>query len=508
MKNRLILIAIALASVFIVYGLSQTSRLEITTTGGSQTNYSYAVMKQSNDKSSSTKSDSNVFSKTLATGSYEVKVTQGSLSSYAVVKTAGFFRTTKITADLKPELARSFVGDNPAVCMSLLGTTLLSNDCGGLSSDIYTHIPSTPTQPTYVDTALSPYGHFEGNARTKAGTLALFASQPPVPDNVDAAPPILHTVYTYDPTGATFQPKEKAVLDGLSSGESYSLQAYRDGFIAYDKQFTQVFYYASIHAKPVNITLEQPKTSGLNALSLSSNEKGELAVAYASAIEDEEASKNRNKSTNTEIIVSENDKSTHLTFNARYSTISYCGANLCMLNSDKHILEINTISGTSTNQIFAIHNVSKAATDDHGILALRQDGLLRIDPESKVGYIEYSLGRYQSCGLQASVNGPLLCLINPEGNNVVLHISQQANNTDSIDKKVLVLESYGDVNTLSIVGNVIYIVPKGVNIMDYVNKTNAPDPTVQGKINAGIMNAADKAGIDRNTYVINITQPL
>jgi len=506
-KLRLLSLFGALALVAIIISSLAASSIEITPSGGTAAVYSYQLVNQADNKLISVDNQSRQLNKRLSPGTYEVTVSQGNKSFFKLVTIKGLWGKTLVAANLQTEQQRTFVGDNPAACMNLLGTTLLSHDCGSTSGAVNTHVQPTSTQPAYIDTSPSPLGRIESTIKLKASALALFAK--PTGEVEEDSPAAQHIVYAYDPAVAAFQPTDQATLTDLGRFISYSLQPYLAGFIAYDATYSHVLYYTSIHAKPINLTLEGPKTAGLTAFSLSAGANGEIAVAYAPDLSSGDGSGSSASATATEVVVYRSGGSNHYLFGSQYSVVQFCGgSNLCMLNTSANTLEVNGISGPQTTRVFNLRDVTHFIPSDQGFLAVRKNGLLKVDTNTKTGFIAYSFSKYQYCGLDTVVGGYIVCLTNPEGNNVALYLGQSAVDTDSIDKRVLELENNSNVVKLSIVGKIIYVVPKGDNLFNAATGTVAPNPAVQSGINQDITNAATKAGLDLKSYTLIITRPL
>ena len=506
--NKLLLLIPLGILALIALGVSifAASAIEITPSGGTSSTYSYRILNQANGKLISEDSHSSKLKKRLGQGSYEVTVSQGTKTFFSLVSVKSRFGTTAVAASLQAEQKRTFVGDNPASCLNLLGATLLSHDCGSLNATVNTHVPATPKQPTYIDTTPSPFGNIVSTIKTTAGAVALFAKTGT--SQGEDTPGLEYTAHTYDSLKPVFQPSDTAVLTDLKGIAAYRLQPYQAGFIAYDQAFSRILYYSSLHAKPATITLDTAKNPNMSAVSLDVSSSGEIAVAYTQNVESGDGTSVTTKPSITEVVVYKNGASTHAVFASQYSVVRYCGGTkLCMLNVSSNTLEVNELANGKAAQLFTVHGVTNLAVYDKGLLAVREDGLLRVDTATQTGFLAYSFGDYKYCGLDTVVNGHVICLTNPQGIKAALYLDPSGEDNSSIDKKVLQLEKYSNVAKLSIVGNIIYVIPKGEVVYNLATRSIAPDPAVQGPINRGIMAEASKIGIDAS-YTLIITRPL
>ena len=500
MKKRLILLTIGLGLVLAVYRVSQTSQLKVSIIGGSASNYNYTILKQANDKSSKIDSTATTVSRLTGAGSYEIRVTQGNLNAFGVVKTRGFFQTTSISLNLHPERARQFVGDNPGVCMGLIGGVLLSGDCssGALTQPMNRHVPATADTPTYIEPYSAVTGYIEGSATTKLGQVTLFRGQ--------LRDTLTHTAYLNLSPTQTTTASNRVVLNALNTNVNYLLAPYKDGFIAYDTAFDNIYYYASLAATPVKITISGPADKTLLASALSTSSTGDIAIAYVNApSENTSAVKTRPTS---EVVVYNGSLVNHYHVNEHFSGIGFCGiAKLCTLNSASGVLEVRDIA-KQLKQLFAIHLVTSIAGQGSSFVAFQDKAMLSFDADTAMGFSAYQYSGYGSCGFQNAENGYLLCLTDSSQKRLGLYLNLSAPNTDSIDKKIAQLkQKTSDVTAISIVGKVIFITPNGELVYDTATHSYLPDPTIQRRTTARIMGDLDAIGIDRTVYAVNITSP-
>ncbi len=500
MKKRLMLLIISLGLVLTIYGVSQTSRLKVSLIGGVASDHTYTILKQANDKSTKIDSTATTVSRLTGAGSYEIRVTQGNLNAFGVVKTRGFFQTTSISLNLRPERARQFVGDNPGVCMGLVGGILLSGDCSSdaLTQPMNRHVPATADTPTYIEPYSAVTGYIEGSATTKLGQVTLFRGR------LEDTP--THTAYLNLSPTQTTTAINGSVLTGLDANVDYLLAPYKDGFIAYDTAFANIYYYASLAATPVKITISGPADKTLLASTLSTSSTGDIAIAYVDApSESTSAVKTRPTS---EVIVYSGSLVNRYRVNEHFSGIGFCGvAKLCTLNSASGALEVRDIA-KQFKQLFAIHRVTGITGQGSSFVAFQDKAILSFDADTAMGFSAYQYSGYGSCGFQNAETGYLLCLTDSNQKRLGLYLNLSAPNTDSIDKKIAQLkQKTSDLTAVSIVGKVIFITPTGELAYDTTTHSYLPDPTIQRLTAARILADLDAVGIDRNVYAVNITTP-
>jgi hypothetical protein len=146
-------------------------------------------------------------------------------------------------------------------------------------------------------------------------------------------------------------------------------------------------------------------------------------------------------------------------FNQYLTSILLCGEQkLCVVGDGK--LSIYDISGKKAKLDYTIGNADEIMQDGNSIIAIRNKDVLNINPLTGTGFISYSLGDYELCGMQPDNNGYILCLIDNKSKKVALRIDENSNNSDSIDKKVANLQKYSEVSEISAYGKYIYVIPE------------------------------------------------
>ena len=202
----------------------------------SDTDTSYTLLNQKTNASTTVFTKSGIFKKIVAKGTYEIIVGAGDSNYFGMATTKGFMQSTKVKSSLTQESVRRFVGNNPAECMGYTGSALVSYGCNSDYSHLTTHVPATAVTPTYasVDQKSGTRGSVEGIVQTTEGTIVLI--------NVLKTPQnyAFHGVYRLD--GGARGPAIPTLLSrplDLIPDTSYTIKAYKTGFIVYDSNLAR-----------------------------------------------------------------------------------------------------------------------------------------------------------------------------------------------------------------------------------------------------------------------------
>lgn len=452
----------------------------------SDTELVYSVIDNKTNKTTEVKTTSATFKRRVSKGSYQVLVQQGQTSYFEAISTKGFGGTTKITANLVSEKGRQFVGNNPASCFNYVDGVLVSSACTDLFSNVNIHVPATASTPTYAKkVANQVYGYSEGFIDVSGHTLVLIQT----PNDTDVSPK--HTIYSFDDLTL----KSGVDLTDLDPAKSYSIQAYKNGFLVYDNGFEHVLYYPSETSKPTSITLDGP-ASGKSLQPVSFRvSNGSIVVLYSTVDQ-------KSKKSVSEIVINDGSSSKHYSFSESFTSATACGTNkLCTVGSSG--LSVYDITGKKAVFLYKVSGVSYIQNMDNGLLAANDQGILRLDVDERRGFLEYSFGEYRFNALSLDPSGYVLSLTDGEGKKVALRIDQKNNDTDSIDKKVLELEKIPDVKNVSIYGKYIFVSP---DLGEYKYNSDlheySYDPAVKAKVNNEIQGVVVQMGLDKQGYVV------
>lgn len=490
-KRHKKLIAFLLVSILTIFLLSKYSFMNIEVPGQSGT-FTYTIVNQADQTKSEVKSSSNKLKRLVPRGNYEILVTKDGASSFAVTKTGGFLGNTDLRLSLSPEKSRQFVGDNPRPCM-FLEAELYSFECGEVLSSLVRHVPATASQPGYtVNVPLPLNGVDEGVILL--GQEVYFLAQVLSEESNSGT----HSLYRFSGSQITGQP---AVLADLDNDSAYSAIRYKEGFLAYKSDFSDIKYYPGPSAKPTDISLAKPTLENLNPGILSVGGGGILAVYTDANADDFHDDETTSYDVRNEIILGEDklSKSIQLTGLPISDAVLCSPTILCVLAGKD--LSVYDVSGKKHRFLYKITGVNKIMLSGDNLLAVRDSEILSLNIEGQSGFIDYNFGPYQSCGSHAQNGNYILCMIAPNSQKSALLIDRATENTDSIDKKIARVGEQPEIETVSAYRNIIYITPSlGPLIYREDIRGYGYNPVVQKQVSGKLDQTIDKIGIDRNKY--------
>lgn len=491
LKKKILLIIALLLGVVGIYLIINYGFVEIVVdTSASPVNVS--VASQNGTKTIRKTVESNSAKILVRRGSHEFLAKQNGASHFAIIKTAGFMKTTTIRTKLAAENYRKFVGDNPAPCMFFNGVVLLTSGCGENYYRAQVHVPSTSQLPSHTKKTDSPVeGNIEGYFSLPEKNMVLIKA-PEVSEDQGSA----HSLYTI---AGDFGLSDGKSLTELSPSKNYSLLPYQQGFIAHDSTLEDIFYYPRAGSKADRLTFKNPSSQDLKPYVIASDETS-VGVGFASslAITDIESDKNYKS----EIIIKTLGVEKDFKFEKRYATMTFCGKNkLCLL--DKGRLDIYDVGGKKQKLLYSVSGVENLVATGSILLIVRSSEVINLDTVKQAGYSSYDFAGYNYCGLQTNQKGYVLCLINSSKDKVALYVDLSKTNTDSIDKKIADLIKIPEISKVSVYDRFIYISPElgdlvideSVGGFDY--KSSARSSAAK-KINEQI----DRLKIDRAQYTI------
>lgn len=509
LKRKAIYLLIFVVIIYALLWIARQSYIEITIPNAGKATASYTLSNSKKKVSGNIPKGS--FKKKLSApkGEYELLVTQDESSYYINMKTSGFFRKTTVSAQLTKENDRSYVGDNPGGCFDYISSLLVSGGCAGLYSKMATHMPATPTTPTFTltdpvnasrqDTEGAVLAEtMEGIANTPEGTFALV--QTPETGNEIVAS---HSIYSFKPEVNAGRMTLVRTLPNADAANTYHIQVYKQGFITYDSKFSNATYHANAAAEPADIKLDAPSNAGLTPLQLSSSDNQILAL-YSNA---NAAANSKKISLASEAILGVQGAASHFTFKKNYTSGFPCGTKkLCLIGEAK--LDVYDISGKTPKQLYTVNDVRAAVVSGKSLYAVRSDGIVRIDTDNRTGFRSYSLGKYDFVNIKAAGKGYVVGIADSRGGSAALLFSDSPDSSGEIDKKVSALrDKVGELQAVSTYGQYVFVTPYlGEQVYDesagFYNYNQETLRAVASKIDKAVKDA----GIDSAKFkVINTT---
>lgn len=455
----------------------------------------YTLLHQTDSNTTTITTSSTSIRRLVPRGKYEVFVSQNDNHSFSVTASKGFLRGTTVSATLKPERSREFVGHNPDPCMHYR-QVLVSFTCGASSDTIALHVPASGKTPTYTrKNPLAVDGTIEGIIETNQGTVALM--QLPLDEQ--------YTEHALFMLNDAYVPVKKRDLPGLKGDSLYAIRAYQNGFVVYGRPYSEVYYFESFDANPQTVNINRPEDNSLEPVGLKVSSDGAIGVLFSNHQSDSDETA-RGAIRNHLLIVNKQG-SRSMTLNGNeFSQFTFCGkASLCLINGGW--LEVYKLGEKKLDLSFRVSGVKSLVGLGTEVLAVRDNIVLRINVDEQSMSVDYSLGDYIYCGAETtSSNRYLLCVFNKRRKSSALLVDTAQANADSLDKKVSRLLDLEEVKDVSVYKQSIFISPElgevvfnpDTGFFDY-------DPQVEARVAGTIQQKIAEIGFDRNKYTIHNT---
>lgn len=461
-KKTISLTVILLILLLVGWLLSRYSYIEVSVVNASGKEISYEITRQGS-KASNNVSTKKTYKKLVSRGSYEILTKSNSQSYFAVVNAKGFLTKESVTATLKPEKQRDFIGNTPNPCMHLANSVLLSYSCGGDVSTVYMHVPADQSTPTYTKPIESEVvGRTEGIFTFNNNTYIAVKS----PEETDDQAP--HAVYLYSNEGLTGNPY---ILKGLDDTSTYTINSYSSGFLAVSENKNKAVYFSDLNGEPKNIDISYPDKNNTDIPYDLDAKNNTIIVGFsknkAAANKSEDSIKS--PKIDSSIIVIKNGNKKVYKFDKLYEDIQICGDQKICLYSDNELLIYNVSSGKQ-KLVSKVMNVNGFVVSGSDLIIARDNEVINMNIEKQNGFIDYSYGKYQNCGIQNSEAGYILCVTNSRDDNSALFISKGTPN--SIDKYVSELLKIPEIKSISAYGNYVFISPD-LGTYEYNDSTNS-----------------------------------
>ncbi len=500
MKGKLIVLFSVTLLLIGVYWAGTHSYIEVRLQSGVGTNTKVQLLNQADSKSTELTAKGSRVKKLVRRGQYEILVKQGNSSFFAVSKSKGWLGTTSVDAVLVPERDRQFIGDNPGPCGTFNNRVLVTYGCGDTFHNALIHMPATTTQPTYaLKSTKSLDGIIEGTANTSEGTIVVLKRLTSIDRDSAAA----HTAYLLN---------EKAeltggvALKGLDENRTYTVSAYKQGFLMSTDTFGRLFYFTGRDVSPVEIDTKLPNDMEPYAYSASEDS---IVVAHAEEVKHVDPDDPKTAEVKSQATVISGQQTSSISLNLRYASLIACGqGKLCTLLNKK--MEVYDISKDKPKLMFTVLGVDQMNLVKDRLVIVRGKEILTLNIDKRSGSIDYSLGDYDGCGLLAvspgGSNGYTVCVINARGKKAALLIDPSKPDQDNIDKKIAEVLKTSEIKNMTIYGNYITFTPEaGKTIYDPTVKEFRYSPEKIRTASAAINQAIDRAGIDRSKYQVRNT---
>lgn len=512
-SKKSIIVLITLVSVLVVgIWIYNHSYIEINS-GDLKSESIITITKSGSNKPLILQGKSTKVKKLLSRGDYEVLVTSGETSYLASTKIEGLLKTSVVNAALKPENLRSFVGNNPGLCMYDLSGVLASDPCGGSVDELEMHLPATNNTPSYTKKAIGPSATLEGLASYNNTVYAVVRAEKDGEGNGN-----YHLSYVFDNSGL-FVPASAIEISGLDPNKIYKTSQSGDGIIIYSDSIDEAFIFNPIDSKlsPIKLSPDAGKDLGLR--SITSSNGSYISIFSNSEItttqlfenpggikaHGKEFDKNNASLLNSEVFITKQSESVKLSSDKLILEVVSCGElKYCILYSDA-TMEIRKISSGKLALEHSLSGVLGIKSSGNNFQFIKSSGVYSFDVTSSRGYMIYSFGLYKYCGMNKFGQRNIICISTSDGKRFALNVSIDEINADSIDKKILNLLSEPEFKSISIFGNAIFVSPE-LGELSFQPSIGGfgYDPVLIKSVASTIDSKVAKSGIDSSKYkVIN-----
>ena len=497
-KRALVIILTVLMAGFAVYLLSSYSFISVRVSNPSDGATQFTLIKDGGEPKI-IESDVPSVKKLVRRGEYNVLVEQDNKSFFSVVNAKGFMRTTTIDAELQPERARRFVGNNPSPCMNYIHSQLVSYVCGSRLSELNLHEPANQTTPTYARTnRLATNNSIYGIVDSGDDTFALIRSM---------REPFSYSLYKIESAKDLLTPNLNSSniiglpLSGLS--DTYAISSFGGGFVIYNESFSSILYLPSLDSSPEKIAIEAP--GDMAAQIFSANKYG-ITLTYSdylnSDVDGHGESRYKGKS---RVFVYRDGVVAEFSFSGLFGDLQLCEENkLCGIT--ERGMEVYDISESKASLLYRVSGVHAIMQNNFGMALVGDNNVIEFDVNTRTGHVEFSFGEYKLCGAKSTKDGYVLCLINIRNDKVAIYIDQENNNVDDIDKKVAELLRL-EISDVSAYGDYIFINPF-LGELQYNPRTQSfqYDPVLQAAVNRRLSEAIKRIDFSPRYKIINTSE--
>lgn len=460
-------------------------------------NYAYTVFDKSGKEVLYKRGSEAKIKKLLPRGVYQVLTEASSGSEYRIVQIGGFLSSTEVTARLKPEKSREFVGNNPNFCMHYGQSLLYSYNCLE-AGDFTVHLPASADTPTITKSE---------NGATTYPIKGMV--------NVGGVPKVFLTyaeddqarksIALYD-VNAQLQLTNPVELLGINYGDAQNILQSGSGFLVYNDTLSKVYAYMAPSALPRKLEFRPSSYEYSKAVELSSY-GADLGALFNNTPDGADAGLGADGKTSgqsagkSEFIVGGSLK--RYRFSKSYTSGIICGQEkLCLISSG--VLDVYSLRGEKYTREFSMTDVKRVFTIGGKAVVVTNKRVLALDLASARGSVHYNYGKGKGyCGSGSAVAGYVLCVVDGRGNTSALHINPDVSNQDSIDQKVFSLVEDPNVSAVSAYKQFIYVSPN-LGKMTYSSTLGGYDydPGVKQTTNRKIRELVKRLNIDTSRYTV------
>jgi len=482
------------------------SFISVTVQNPSGSEITFSILNQKTNKTTVIKTKNSSIKKYVSRSQYEVRVGDNSRNAWQEIDSSSFLRTKNVSATLEKERDRTFIASNPDGCMTK-ASILLSQSCNGPLTGLKRHIPGTNDAPPVVSEGVEGLdNNTEYVNNTKQGIIAIYSTSPTgeFDEAVKSEPEPTYFIAKLQDDGQKAIQVRQVSID--AAGQRHTLLPYKNGFIIYDNDFYNMYYFESFDSEPKKIEL--PKTESDLRIKQVSTGDSYVTISYSNFDENKNNSTDSlQKGIKSEVyLLNENGVVKSFSFNTYWNRAVACGTEkLCLLSvADKrNQVNVYDIVSKKAKYLYAVNNAKDIFTNDSLLKVINDDSILSLDIDKRSGSIDYTFKESAFCGYATNPKSKeyVVCITDVAGrNNAILIDSSKPVNTP-IDIAVNSLIEEDFIDAVIPDRNRLYIVPRYGNLefVEGEGFTNTPEQikTVDTKI----QNAISKSNLKEQGYL-------
>ncbi len=435
--------------------------------------------------------------KRVSKGGYRVSVISNEGTSVSFIKTAGFFNTTQITADIQKEGSREFIGEEPNECSLMLNNILVSYGCNGPISTIKAHLASSTTVSSYVKKYAAPddLASIEGIVKIN-DTSAIAMVKRSVKQGITPPSQIF-----YELTVENNSPKLSFVSEATYLTPQTEYKFYQQGteFILLSTDSSELYTGSDLASiKPS----ESKGLAGIQGLKLVDYDaKDSASLLHAERAKPNLSERDKKTEKTMVVITRGNEDSQVVPFEGEsFKKVSFCLSNsICMLDYENvlHIMDDSLAPRTK------ISNISQFISDGETLYLQDSIGLLRMNSDLTAGSYVYVQDKYDITSVLKIDSSKFLVNIKGTGSSSALLIDSEVPAEVLIDKLVFDLRRAPNIKTIVPYRSIIFIVPD-LGELVYNTETNLLDydPVVVDSVRSSLTQSVIDSGIDTQLYQV------
>jgi hypothetical protein len=492
-KFALIALVVIVLLVILLF-VSKIGRIEIVPPTGVE--YSYVITDEKGVEVQAKTKLSGSMTSFIDKGRYSITITSSEGSYFQAVDQKGFLNKSKIAPTYTQENNREVYGYNPLDCSTIVENTLYSYVCGGYVYELEKHHPATLEQPSFSEPYTVPFGSLAGVFSSSDGTVVLSAV------SFDDG----YSTYSLGKVDENFNIVDENPQSNLNSQYLYKLSPYKEGFLIYDIQGRDAWYYGSVTDTPVAIPQFKEATSQFSTESQFYTRTTPYGIVTWQSLtkSGDEADLDNNEPSETKVVVFGSDSSyKEYSLSIIPSEIYVCGVDMMCITSGNTV----SIYSTKTNKLKLLQiigDVQDTVMVQKELAIISSTSVVMYDAMANSGYVSMNYGRkFIPCGISDGFNSYTICLTNPNLGSIALKTTLGTKESGKIEQKMIQLADTPELESFSVYKNIIYINTNNGETV-YNPATNAYEYSTETvtKADAAVRKRAEDIGLTAPNYIL------